>query len=217
MMGPGPPAPEVLKSDTFGTIHRDGGRVVRDTRPARAWARWLARHLLRRESRALAHLAAANITGIPRLLAFDRDTLAREWIEGAPMHLARPREPAYFREALRLLRRLHAANVLHNDLAKETNWLVTPGGHPALVDFQLASTRRRTVLSRARGYDDIRHLLKHKRTYVPERLTSRQKHMLARRSLPSRIWMATGKKVYLFITRRILRWRDREGAGDRSA
>jgi hypothetical protein len=27
--------------------------------------------------------------------------------------------------------------------------------------------------------------------------------------------MATGKKMYLFVTRRILRWRDREGAGDR--
>jgi hypothetical protein len=27
--------------------------------------------------------------------------------------------------------------------------------------------------------------------------------------------MASGKKVYLFVTRRIFRWRDREGAGDR--
>jgi hypothetical protein len=39
--------------------------------------------------------------------------------------------------------------------------------------------------------------------------------MLARPSLLSRLWMATGKRIYLFITRRILRWRDREGAGDR--
>jgi hypothetical protein len=29
--------------------------------------------------------------------------------------------------------------------------------------------------------------------------------------------MASGKKVYLFVTRKILRWRDREGAGDRGA
>ena len=205
----------LLKSDTFGTITRDGHRVIRDTRPARPWARWLARYLMRRERIALAHLAG-TIDGIPRILSADRNTLTRAWIDGTPMHLARPRDPTYFRAALRLLRRLHAEGVLHNDLAKETNWLVTPEGRPALVDFQLASVvERRGKLARSRGHDDLRHLLKHKRTYLPERLTTREKRVLARRSLVSRIWMATGKKVYLFVTRRILRWRDREGAGDR--
>jgi hypothetical protein len=28
--------------------------------------------------------------------------------------------------------------------------------------------------------------------------------------------MGTGKQAYLFITRKLFRWRDREGAGDRS-
>jgi tRNA A-37 threonylcarbamoyl transferase component Bud32 len=173
---------------------------------------------MRREQRALTRLAGAQVAGIPLILAADRDTLTRSWIDGAPMHVARPRDPAYFRNALRLLRQLHAANVLHNDLAKETNWLVTPDGRPALVDFQLATVlRRRGALARARGHDDLRHLLKHKRTYLPDRLTAREKHVLARPSLPSRIWMSTGKKVYLFVTRRILRWRDREGAGDRGS
>ena len=132
------------------------------------------------------------------------------------MHIAQPRDARYFREALRLLRRLHAADVLHNDLAKETNWLVTPEGSPALVDFQLASTlERRGPLARALGHDDLRHLLKHKRTYLPERLSARERRILARPSLVSRVWMASGKKVYLFVTRKIFRWRDREGAGDR--
>jgi RIO-like serine/threonine protein kinase len=208
--------PFLLKSDTFGTISRDGERVIRDTRPARPWARWLARYLMRRERLALAHLAG-TLDGVPRILHADRDTLARAWIEGAPMHVARPRDPAYFRAALHLLRRIHAAGVLHNDLAKETNWLVTPAGQPALVDFQLATVlRRRGPLARARGHDDLRHLFKHKRTYLPERLTARQRRVLARRSLVSRIWMATGKPADRFITRRLLGWRDREGAGDRS-
>jgi hypothetical protein len=35
--------------------------------------------------------------------------------------------------------------------------------------------------------------------------------------LLTRLWMASGKRVYLFVTRRIFRWRDREGAGDRGA
>jgi RIO-like serine/threonine protein kinase len=207
-----------LKSDVFGTITRDGDRVIRDARAARPWARWLAVHLLRREHRALTRLSlGTGIDGIPRVLALAPRVLTRSWIEAIPMHLAQPRDPAYFRAAARLLRRLHAARVIHNDLAKETNWLVTPDGRPALVDFQLAMTLgpRRGALARALGHDDVRHLLKHKRSYLPDRLTARERRILATRSLVSRIWMASGKRIYRFVTRRIFRWRDREGAGDR--
>ena len=210
---------QLLKSDVFGRVRRDGDVVIREADHARPWARALALHLMRREHRALSRLAlGTGIEGVPRILDLGATQLTRSWIDGAPMQIARPRDPAYFRAALRLLRRLHAANVIHNDLAKETNWLVTPDGRPALVDFQLAMTlTRRGALARALGHDDLRHLLKHKRTYLPERLTAREKRILAKRSMVSRIWMASGKKVYLFVTRKILRWRDREGAGDRPA
>src|SRR5687768_7058941 len=209
---------QVLKSYTLGPISRQGATVVRDTRQARPWAGPLARHLLPRERRALVHLAPHAIEGIPTLLGADAHTLTRSWIEGVPMQLAKPRDPGYFRAALRLLRRLHAADVIHNDLAKETNWLVTSDGQPALVDFQLARiSSRRGALTRAMGHDDLRHLLKHKRSYLPERLTAREQRILARPSLLSRLWMGSGKQLYLFITRRLLRWRDREGAGDRGA
>lgn len=210
---------QLLKADVFGTITRVGDVVIRDVSAARAWARPLARYLMRREHRALTRLTcAAPVDGVPSVIRFGGNTLVRSWIEGRPMHVAQPRDPRYFREAMRLLRRLHAADVLHNDLAKETNWLVTPGGSPALVDFQLASTlERRGRFARALGHDDLRHLLKHKRTYVPERLSARERRILARPSLVSRVWMASWKKVYLFVTRKIFRWRDREGAGDRIA
>jgi RIO-like serine/threonine protein kinase len=208
---------QLLKSDVFGRIRRVGNVVIREADHARPWARALARHLMRREHRALSRLAlGTGIEGIPRVLDFEDMRLTRSWIDGAPMQLAQPRDPAYFRAALRLVRRLHAANVIHNDLAKETNWLVTPDGRPALVDFQLAMTlTRRGPLARSLGHDDLRHLLKHKRSYLPDRLTAREKRILTRHSLVSRIWMASGKKLYLFVTRKILHWRDREGAGDR--
>jgi hypothetical protein len=208
---------KILKADVFGCVRRVGDVIVRDADQARPWARALALHLMRREHRALSRLAlGSGIEGVPRILDFGLMQLTRSWIDGEPMQIAKPRDPEYFRAALRLLRRLHAANVIHNDLAKETNWLVTPEGRPALVDFQLAMTLdRRGALARALGHDDLRHLLKHKRTYLPERLSAREKRILARQSVVSRIWMATGKKVYLFVTRKILRWRDREGAGDR--
>lgn len=208
-----------LKQDLFGRVLLDddathGTIVVRDLRESRWWLRWLARHLARREVRALRRLV--GLERVPRVLAADRHRTLRSWISGEPMQVARPVDPAYFREALRLLRQLHARGVVHNDLAKEPNWLVTPQGEPALIDFQLALCRdRSTRLFRILAHDDLRHLLKHKRTYAPERLTARQKRVLATPSIVTRIWMATGKRLYRFITRRVLHWSDREGAGDR--
>jgi predicted Ser/Thr protein kinase len=207
-----------LKSDLFGHVEREdaAGRssVLRDTRSARWWTRPLARHLLRREQRALTVLE--SVERIPRLLHYDASHLRREWIEGLPMQRAAPTDARYFREALRLVRQLHARDVTHDDLAKEPNWLVTPDGLPALVDFQLARhAPRRDRLFRMLAHDDLRHLLKHKRTYRPDRLTARERRILASPSLISRLWRATGKRLYRFITRRLLGWADREGAGDR--
>src|SRR5262245_46206839 len=88
-----------LKSDLFGTVTLGGERgrdiVVRDTAPARWWTGWIARLLCRREARALARLDGLH--GTPRLLAAGRGTLIREWIEGRPMQVARPRNPEYYR------------------------------------------------------------------------------------------------------------------------
>ena len=207
-----------LKSDLFGTVWRDEARgsdcVLRDTATARWWIGWLARSLCRREARALAHLD--GLAGTPRLLSADSRSLRREWIEGRPMQLAGPRDPQYFRAARALLVRLHRCGIAHNDLAKEPNWLVTPAGAPAVVDFQLALVaRRRGRLFRALAREDVRHLLKHKRRYCPERLTSRERDILARPAAISRLWSATGKRAYTFLTRRIFGWADREGASER--
>ena len=132
------------------------------------------------------------------------------------MQLARPRDARFFGDAFDLLRRLHRAGVAHNDLAKEPNWLVTPEGRAALVDFQLALvSHRRSRLFRTLAREDIRHLLKHKRSYCPQHLTRRELQILATPSLINRAWMSSGKKLYNFVTRRILGWADREGASDR--
>jgi RIO-like serine/threonine protein kinase len=212
-----------LKSDLFGTVTRFERRidpdvvryVERDVRRARWWLRPLAYRLARREARALQALRA--VPGVPQFQEFSAGVLRRDWIEGIPMHVAQPCDPGFFRDAFHLLRRVHRADVAHDDLAKEPNWLVTPEGRAALVDFQLAFvSRRRGRLFRTLAREDIRHLLKHKRTYCPQYLTRRELQILATPSLLSRAWMASGKKLYNFITRRIFGWADREGAGDRS-
>lgn len=197
-------------------MNTPAGLVVRrDTRDAAFAVRWIARRLLAREARVLA--ALDGITGVPQLIRSDRDTLDRSYVEGEPMQVGRPTEKHYFRAAARLLRKLHQHNVVHNDLAKEPNLLLTADGQPAFIDFQLSwFTLRRGRLFRTLAREDIRHLLKHKRTYCAEFLTQREKAILANPSVLSRVWMLTVKPVYLFITRRLLGWQDREGAGDRT-
>jgi len=216
-----------LKRDLFGAVWRrrvncDAGElecVERDTTVARRGVRWLARRLAAREARALATWSLEGLRRcgqVPTLVRWDGRHLQRTWLAGVPLHLAGGMGRGYFREALRLVRRMHAAGVVHNDLAKEPNWLVTDDGRPALVDFQLAARpRQRGRRFRMLAYDDLRHLLKHKRTYCPTALTTRERAILARRSPIAALWARTGKPAYRFVTRRLLGWSDREGAGDR--
>ncbi len=227
----------LLKADCFGCVERghsigEGGEypcVRRDLRAAPWWARPVARSLARREAKAFQawgiyksqrqdnpdcqRLWEDSIGG---LLAFNRDQLVRTWVSGEPMQVARPNDPRYFAEAFRLLCQFHRAGIAHNDLAKEPNWLVLTDGRPGLLDFQLARVfRKRTRLFRMMAREDIRHLLKHKRTYCREALTQREIQILSSPSFPARFWRMTGKRVYWFVTRKLMGWSDREGAGNR--
>lgn len=209
----------VLKRDVFSTIER--GRFRTDKGEADAvlrridqvpwWSRVLARELFRRERRALA--VAGKLGIAPPLLFAGKSTLVRGWIDGVPLHIAKPHGDAgYFRSAKAALRALHHAGISHNDLAKEQNWLYADS-RAYLTDFQLATCfRHRGRLFRIACYEDLRHLLKHKRRYAPDALTFAERRVLGRKSLLTRVWMATGKKVYYAITRG-LNFTDREGKG----
>jgi hypothetical protein len=209
----------VLKRDVFSTIER--GRFRTDTGEVDAvlrrldqvpwWSRGLAIMLFRRERRALAIAGKLGIA--PPLLFTGRHALVRGWIDGVPLHIAKPHgDVAYFHSAKAALRTLHHAGIAHNDLAKEQNWLYA-GGRAYLTDFQLAARfSRRSALFRVARYEDLRHLLKHKRRYAPDALTATEKKVLARKSFMTRVWMATGKKLYYAITRG-LNFTDREGRG----
>jgi predicted Ser/Thr protein kinase len=211
---------KILKRDLFGEVALevvDGEPVIaRNIAAAPWWTRGLARRLLLREARALA--ALEGVGGVPAIVAAERDRLLRSYLAGEPLYRAKPREAAWFKAAARLVRRLHRAGVCHNDLAKEPNLLVLADGKPGIIDFQLAAySRNRSRLFRIAAYEDIRHLLKHKRTYRPDLLTAREQRILANPSPVSRLWMRTFKPAYLFVTRRLLGWADREGAADRDS
>jgi len=212
------PGSKLLKKDVFGRIElvstEHGPVVRRSAREARFPFRLAARRLLAAEARALA--ALDDVAGVPGLVCVDRETLEREYIDGRPMQEGKPTDTEYFAEAARLLRRIHRAGVVHNDLAKEPNLLITRSGRPAIVDFQLSwYAPRRGAVFRLLAREDLRHLLKHKRTDCPQALTARERDILRTPSWIARLWMKSGKPIYLFVTRRLLGWRDREGAGDR--
>lgn len=179
--------------------------------------RWLARWLAAREAAALA--ALAGVAHVPRLLGFDGTVVRRSFVPGVALHEAATTPTrAYFASALRVLRALHRVGVAHNDLAKEANWLLLPDGAAGIVDFQLATRApTRTRAFRRRAYADLRHLLKHKRTYQPAWLTARQRRVLATPTLGTRLWRALVKPVYRIVTRGVLGWPERFGPGERDA
>ena len=208
---------EALKSDSFGRIAlmRDahGLFVRRDLAHVPLWLRLPAWWLARREARGL--LAVVGIEAVPQLLRWDGRRLDRSFLDGAAMYQRPPRgDLAYFRLARRRLQALHRRGLAHNDLAKEANWLVLSDGTPAIIDFQLAVRGRpRSPWMRLLAREDLRHLLKHKRTYCPEAITPVERRLLKRKSWVRELWFATGKRAYRFITRRILHWEDNEGRG----
>lgn len=211
----------VLKRDLLGTVEQgellriEGSSrpaVRRNLREARWWARPVASILAWRELRALRLLE--GLDDVPRVLGRGRGHLLRSWLPGLPLHEASPPDAAWFAAARALLGGLHARGVTHNDLHKEANWLVTPAGRPAVVDFQMASViRGRGAWYRMLVREDLRHLLKHQRKYAPESLSDADRALLAHRSWIAAAWKRCVKPLYLWITRRLFRWRDREGRG----
>src|SRR5664279_1079986 len=180
----------LLKRDVFSTVERGRFRertgevdaVLRRLDLVPWWSFLPARHLFARERRALA-LARGLKVG-PELLWAGKQALVRGFIDGVALQMAKPfGDIGYFRSAKQALRRLHRAGICHNDLAKEQNWLRGSDGRAYLTDFQLAACfKTRSWLFRIAAYEDLRHLLKHKRSYAPDLLTPSEKKVLAKKS-----------------------------------
>ncbi|WP_306152664.1 serine/threonine protein kinase [Roseovarius sp. MMSF_3281] len=207
---------DIFSETISGTLegYPDFPVVLRKLDTVPVYAKPIAWALARKEIKGLR--AVQGIEGCPILVRVDKTGLLRSWTKGTPLQLAKPTDPAWYRDAKRLLREMRRAGVTHNDIAKPQNWLMTPDGRAAVIDFQLASRhRRRGKLFRVMAREDLRHLLKQKRAYAPQLLTPSETRMLTQKALPSRIWMATGKRFYNFITRRLMNWSDGEGTEDR--
>lgn len=213
----------VHKRDEFSETvsgHLDGAAdtklVLRKLDGVPFWAKPIASFLARKEIRSLR--VVTGIKGTPDLIRVDHEGILRSWSDGIPLNLAKPDTAAFYKDAKRILRDMRRRNITHNDLAKPQNWLMAPDGSAAVIDFQLASVhRRKGKLYRVMAYEDLRHLVKQKGRYANTLLTPSEHKLLGKKSLPTRIWMATGKRAYNTITRGVFNWSDSEGKGNRIA
>ena len=116
--------------------------------------------------------------------------LVRRWIDGVPLHIARPLgDRAYFRSARRRLRKLHRAGFCHNDLAKEQNWLRGTDGRAYLTDFQLSA--RLAGAAACSASPPTRTCATSSSTSAAtcrKRSPPTERRMLARKSVITRVW-----------------------------
>ncbi len=203
------------------------------------FSRWLARNLMARERVALARLAHVpgmprllestgaqygDLVGLEspgQGMPEQDDLLVREATNGAALHQAKSLPLDFFDSLEELVLAVHAQGVCHNDLHKEQNIMVDARGYPGLIDFQLASVHGGDSRSfRTRCHEDLRHIQKHRRRYLRDGRGPEGAPMdasiqagagagLRRRPL-SLLWRRTGKPLYHFITRKVLRRWDGE-------
>lgn len=213
---------KLLKQDSFGRIElieREGELCVRRVACGGKipGSGILARHFARKEQRVL--LMLEGVDGVPRGLGqFGRTEFFRSYVKGRQLNQGEKMGPAFFEHLLALIEQVHERGVTHNDLAKEANILVSDGGRPALVDFQLSLRFRkksgflRGPIFRMLCREDRRHVLKQKSRYCPGFMSTEEWEAVRRKSWVATVWSMTGMKLYHTITRP-LGWRDHEGRG----
>ena len=135
----------------------------------------------------------------PRLLCRGRQALVRGFIDGVALHIAGPQgDVAYFRSAKRRCASCIAPASATTILPRSRTGCAAPTAAPTSpTSSSPPASRGAARLFRIAAYEDLRHLLKHKRTYAPDALTpTRAQASWRARAGRRRIWLMTGKKVY---------------------
>lgn len=165
------------RSPALRLVELDGEpAVVKTFADTPAWYRFtVGRFSLAHELAAYRRLEGCP--GIPRLLAWSRDALALEYVEGRPLEEIPPGQlPVTALEQLReTLARMHARNMAHADLGhdfngglgRETNMLWSATGRLYLVDLGSVVTRP-GFLARAMMAHDRLALTKLVLRYFPD-------------------------------------------------
>ncbi len=209
----------VLKEDIFGTITHveiegDGRQAIcRNVSGANPFVRCIAYFLAGREAAVLKKLSSIEGDRVPKLIYFGNGICVRSYIEGDSLRKINASDLKYYDSAREILGEIHALGVVHNDLEKPENWLVTKDNVAAIIDFQLACFfRKKGLLYRLAQREDIRHAVKNKKRYCASGLSEEERNILENKSYIARLILAYFKPIYNYITRRILGYSDRDNS-----
>jgi serine/threonine protein kinase len=206
-----------LKEDIFGTttcVRMDSNTFVcRNYSQARnIFFRVIASYLAKREAMILKKASIIDEGKIPRLIYFGNGILCRSYIPGQSLRANPNVNSLFYVKARQILDELHDIGVIHNDLEKPENWLVTDDGNPAIIDFQLSVffSNRNNKLYLIGKQEDIRHLYKNKKRFCTSMLTDEELRIVNMKHPIDIFFMNYIKPIYEFVTRRVLRYSDRD-------
>jgi hypothetical protein len=170
--------------------------VVKDFAPRSFWVRnTLGRLLLRRELRALQRLA--GIEGVPAgAFRVDAHAIAARYIPGMTLGKvsAEQLNASFFVALERLLQQVHARGIVHLDTRGTGNMLMTPAGHPALIDFQASVGTRWMPVSWRRWLGDLDMAGVYKKwlQHDPESMGPERRALYERMTRWRRLWVLRG-------------------------
>ncbi len=157
----------------------------------------------------------------------DAASLVRGWIDGVPLHIAKPHGDAgYFRSAKAALRTLHRAGISPQRSRQGAELALRAAAAPiSPISSSPPASAAAACCSASRATRICGICSSTSAATRPSALTAAERRVLARKSFITRAWMATGKKVYYAITRGLEFHRPRgprpalcpRGAGDRRA
>ncbi|MCE5218862.1 hypothetical protein LLH03_17750 [bacterium] len=168
--------------------------------------RVLGAYLVWREK--VAFERAAGIEGIPRVVGtIGPSALVTEYLESVEITSA-PRElltAEFFEQLSALVEALHARGIVHGDLKKLENTLVTPDGKPALVDFTAAFVTGSSPLTAVAFPwicdDDRRAVVKLKSRLAPQLVTPEEEAFLEERSAVEKAFRWSRRYVRYVVKR----------------
>lgn len=183
------------KADILLVTGSKGIAIVKDfggkAPPVRWWGRWQ----IRREASIYRRLA--GVRGVPKYFGrIGKNAMAIEYIEGERISHWRRRElpEALFTRLWSLIEDIHSRGIVHIDLRKRDNILISPSGDVFIIDFNASfrftpgSPGARYLLPTLRKIDHF-GFLKWKAALAPSQLSDAERSVFRRMSILRKFWI----------------------------
>ncbi len=183
------------KADILLVEIDQGKAIVKDFGRKILPVRWFGRWQIRREASIYRRLS--GIPGVPRCYGrIGKNAMALEFVKGERISHWRRRElpPALFARLWKLIEEIHARGVVHIDLRKRDNILLSETGEVFIIDFNASfrfgprGAAARWLFPALRKIDHF-GFLKWKAALAPGQLSEAEKSSFQRMTFLRRFWI----------------------------